>query len=85
MRGVIRVGDVHSHGGLVQTGAPHSEVMGRAVARKGDRCTCPMHGEVVIAEGDEDFQIDGAAASFEGHKTACGAMLISSLPTSGRE
>lgn len=85
MRGVIRVQDVHSHGGHVETGAPNSEVMGRAVARKGDRCTCPLHGEVTIAEGDEDFQVDGAATAFDGHKTSCGATLISSLPTSGRE
>ncbi|RQT03687.1 PAAR domain-containing protein, partial [Burkholderia contaminans] len=48
MRGIIRVGDVHSHGGRVETGASNSEVMGRAVARQGDRCTCPLHGEVVI-------------------------------------
>jgi len=84
MRGVIRVGDVHSHGGRVQTGASSSEVMGQAVARKGDRCTCPLHGEVVIAEGDEEFQVDGAAAAFEGHKTSCGAVLISGLPSSRR-
>ncbi|MFL9873504.1 PAAR domain-containing protein [Paraburkholderia megapolitana] len=84
MRGIIRVGDTHSHGGLVETGAPNSEVMGRAPARKSDLCTCPMHGAVVIAEGDGDFQIDGVAASFEGHKTSCGAVLISSLPSSGR-
>jgi uncharacterized Zn-binding protein involved in type VI secretion len=84
MRGIIRVGDVHSHGGRVGAGAPNSEVMQQAVARKGDRCTCPQHGEVVIAEGDEEFQVDGAAAAFEGHKTSCGATLISSLQTSGK-
>ncbi|WP_247319451.1 PAAR domain-containing protein, partial [Ralstonia pseudosolanacearum] len=41
MRGIIRVGDATSHGGRVESGAPASTVMGRAVARKGDRCSCP--------------------------------------------
>ncbi|WP_323119485.1 PAAR domain-containing protein [Burkholderia alba] len=85
MRGMIRVGDLHSHGGRVESGAPHSEVMDRAVARKGDRCSCPMHGECVIVEGAPHFSVDGADAAFQGHKTSCGATLISSLPTSGRE
>lgn len=85
MRGIIRVGDRHSHGGRVESGAPHSEVMDRAVARQGDRCSCPMHGECVIAEGDPDFIVDGAEVAFEGHKTSCGATLISSVESSGRE
>lgn len=84
MRGVIRVGDRHSHGGTVETGAPNSKVMGRAVARIGDRCICPEHGEVVIAEGDANLKVDGANTALDGHKTSCGAVLFSSLTTSGR-
>ncbi|MBN3838036.1 MULTISPECIES: PAAR domain-containing protein [Burkholderia] len=84
MRGIIRVGDRHSHGGTVETGAPNSKVMGRAVGRIGDRCVCPEHGEVVIADGDGSFKVEGANAAFHGHKTSCGAVLFSSLPTSGR-
>lgn len=72
MRGIIRVGDVHSHGGRVETGALSRGVMGRAVARRGDRCTCPLHGEVVIADGEADFDVDGAPVPFDGHKTSCG-------------
>ncbi|MGF6240622.1 putative Zn-binding protein involved in type VI secretion [Paraburkholderia sp. GAS38] len=83
MRGIIRKGDRHSHGGRVETGAPNSEVMGRPVARKGDRCTCPIHGECQIVEGDTNVDVDGQPASFDGHKTSCGATLISSLPSSG--
>ncbi|MGD7392083.1 PAAR domain-containing protein, partial [Ralstonia pseudosolanacearum] len=54
MRGIIRVGDATTHGGRVETGAPASTVMGRAVARKGDRCSCPVQGhqDCTIAEGD---------------------------------
>jgi uncharacterized Zn-binding protein involved in type VI secretion len=28
--------------------------------------------------------IDGCAVAFDGHKTSCGATLITSIPTSGR-
>jgi len=42
MRGVIRLNDPTSHGGKVSSAAPKSQVMGVAVARKGDRCTCPI-------------------------------------------
>lgn len=84
MRGIIRVDDTHTHGGRVETGAEKSEVMGRAVARIGDTCSCPIHGTCTITEGDSGFIVDGQAAAFDGHKTSCGAELISSLQHSGR-
>jgi uncharacterized Zn-binding protein involved in type VI secretion len=86
MRGVIRVGDSTSHGGTVETGKAQSIVMRRAVACVGDRCTCPVsgHDDCVIAEGDPNVLIDGGAVAFDGHKTSCGATLISSVRTSGR-
>ncbi|NTX25970.1 PAAR domain-containing protein [Burkholderia pyrrocinia] len=84
MRGIVRVGDVHTHGGRVESGAGRSKVMGRAVARIGDACSCPIHGAGVIAEGDVAFDVEGRAVAFDGHKTSCGAALISSLQTSGR-
>ncbi|MBR8316534.1 PAAR domain-containing protein [Burkholderia dolosa] len=85
MRGVIRVGDSTDHGCQVQTGSERSVVMGRAVARVGDRCTCQSGlGECEILEGDEHVRIDGRAVTFDGHRTSCGAVLISSMPTSGR-
>ncbi|WP_322055522.1 PAAR domain-containing protein [Paraburkholderia bannensis] len=87
MRGIVRVGDATSHGGRVETGSSASEVMGRAVARLGDRCICPIQGHqnCVIVEGDSAFIVDGQPAAFDGHKTSCGATLISSLSSSGRE
>ena len=86
MRGVIRLHDPTSHGGKVVSAAPHSMVMGAAVARKGDLCTCPQpgHGNCVIAEGDPEVLIDGIPVAFDGHHTSCGAKLISTMPTSGR-
>ena len=78
MRGVIRVGDSTSNGGKVITGANHSQVIGHAVARVGDQCSCPMSGrhDCVIVEGDPHVKIEGRMVAFEGHKTSCGATLI---------
>ncbi len=86
MKGVIRLGDPTSHGGKVMKAAPKSQVMGMAVARKGDPCSCPHrgHDDCVIAEGDPKVLIDGIPVAFEGHKTSCGATLMSTMPTSGR-
>lgn len=86
MRGVIRIGDSTSHGGAVKTGKSQSVVMGRAVACVGDKCTCPIsgHEDCVIVDGDSKVLIDGCAVAFDGHKTSCGATLITSIPTSGR-
>ena len=84
MRGVIRLGDPTSHGGRVMTAAPQSTALGVAVARLGDACSCPLHRCCVIAEGDPDVTIDGSPVAFEGHKTDCGAVLMSTMPTSGR-
>ncbi|PMS14907.1 hypothetical protein C0Z18_29585 [Trinickia dabaoshanensis] len=87
MRGIIRVGDATSHGGQVITGSGVSNVMDRPVARQGDQCICPMQGHqnCVIAEGDPTFIVDGKPAAFDGHETSCGATLISSVPSSGRD
>lgn len=87
MKGIIRVGDATSHGGKVITGADASKVMDRPVARQGDQCICPIEGHqnCVIAEGDSAFIVAGKPAAFDGHKTSCGATLISSVPSSGRE
>ncbi len=70
----------------METGREKSIVMNRAVACVGDHCSCPMggHNNCVIIEGDPNVTIDGVAVAFDGHKTSCGATLISSVPTSGR-
>ncbi|MCD9227684.1 PAAR domain-containing protein, partial [Ralstonia pseudosolanacearum] len=40
--------------------------------------------DCTIAEGDAAFIVAGQPAAFDGHKTSCGAVLISSVPESGR-
>lgn len=86
MQGVIRLGDITSHGGKVVGASGTAFVNGVAVARKGDACTCPVAGHVVctIIEGDPLILAGGVPVAFHGHKTSCGATLISSAITSGK-
>jgi uncharacterized Zn-binding protein involved in type VI secretion len=84
MKGVIRLGDSTSHGGKVIAATGTAFVHGIGVARKGDACICPIKGHTscVIAEGDPHVLVGGLPVAFQGHKTSCGATLISSAPTS---
>lgn len=84
MKGVIRLGDATSHGGKVIVASSTAIVNGIAVARKGDACLCPIQGHTpcVIIEGDPHVLIGGIPVAFQGHKTSCGATLISSALTS---
>jgi uncharacterized Zn-binding protein involved in type VI secretion len=86
MKNVIRLGDATSHGGKVLTASGTSSVHGIAIARKGDACSCPVkgHSPCVIVEGDPMVLAGGIPVAFQGHKTSCGATLISSAPTSGK-
>lgn len=81
MPGVIRLGDPTSHGGRVVSATGKLNIMGKDVARLGDVCTCPKkgHDKCVIVEGDTTWSIDGVPVALEGHKTSCGATLISTL------
>lgn len=79
-RPIIVVGDRTDHGGVVITGSPFTDIDGKAVARIGDKVTCPRkgHGNVTtIVTGDQTAIIDGQPVARHGDKTACGAMLIS--------
>jgi len=86
MKRVIRLGDPTSHGGKVLSAAANFSVMGKGIARVGDTVSCPErgHSTSVIVEGDPNWLIDGKAVALEGHKTSCGATLISTLPNLGR-
>lgn len=84
MTNVIRLGDPTSHGGAVtSTSTPHFIVDNLPVARVGDLCSCPVRGHTgcTIAEGDPRHLIDGVAVAYHGHKTSCGAALISTIGT----
>ena len=78
---LIVIGDKTSHGGVVIQGSSASDAAGKAIARVGDKVTCPQRdhgGTTVIVSGDPTCIIDGQAAARHGDKTACGATLISS-------
>jgi uncharacterized Zn-binding protein involved in type VI secretion len=80
-RGVIRIGDKTSHGGQVITVYGEMEIRGRIVARIGDLVSCPKckGGPFKIIEGDIDVTDKNIPVAFEGHKTECGAVLLSSV------
>lgn len=86
MRGVVRLNDPTTHGGVVTSASSTSAVLGIGVARVGDTVSCPKRGHrnCTIVEGDPEVVIDGVAVAFDGHVTSCGAALISTMPSSGR-
>jgi len=80
MPDVVRLNDPTSHGGKVtQVEATCFTVSGIAVARVGDKCACPIHGETTIIEGEARHTIGGIAVAYDGHKTSCGAVLMSTM------
>lgn len=85
MKNVIRLGDATTHGGKVIATSGTASVHGITVARQGDICSCPIggHSPCLIVEGDPMVLAGGIPVAFQGHKTSCGATLISSAPTSG--
>lgn len=79
---MIRLGDPTSHGGQVVSATSNFVMFDKQVARIGDSVKCPKkgHGVCTIVEGDPTWTIDGRNVALEGHKTSCGAVLISTLP-----
>jgi uncharacterized Zn-binding protein involved in type VI secretion len=77
----IRLNDSTSHGGKVTSTKMQCDVMGQPLAVVGDACSCPKpgHSNCKIVEGDPTWTIDGKAVALHGHKTSCGATLISSV------
>lgn len=86
MRGVIRLGDRTDRGCQVITASEASGLTGKGVARIGDRCLCAQENrtECVIVEGDALVKAGGKPVAFDGHRTSCGAALISTAPLAGK-
>jgi uncharacterized Zn-binding protein involved in type VI secretion len=76
----ILLGDKTSHGGTVIEASGNTSTGHIAVARVGDKVTCPKkgHGTCAIVSGDPTVIIDGRPVARAGDKTACGAVLIAS-------
>ncbi|KRG51253.1 PAAR domain-containing protein [Stenotrophomonas beteli] len=78
-RVVIVVGDRTTGGGEVLTGAPSTFINNIAVARVGDKASCPKHGGFfAIVTGDHTFMIDGLPLARHGDSLACGCRLLAS-------
>lgn len=78
--GVVRLGDSTTHGGKVISVSHTVMDMGVPIACVGDMTVCPLcKATFPIIEGDPQCTIGGVPMAFNGHKTACGAALISSV------
>ena len=84
MKGVIRLGDPHSHGGNVIT-ASGADFDGKPVALVGDSVSCPKkgHGINPIIEGHPTWLMHERQVVIEGCQAACGCVLISTLTQVG--
>ncbi|WP_312519432.1 PAAR domain-containing protein [Massilia sp.] len=86
---IITVGDKTDHGGTVISGSASHDVGGRAIARLGDRVSCPQvypggkpHGINKIVTASKSFTVNGLPAAVEGCTTECGCKLIGSQSAS---
>jgi uncharacterized Zn-binding protein involved in type VI secretion len=84
---IIRVGDANSSGGKVISGSADHTILGKAIARMGDKVDCPgvypggrPHGVNPIVEGVKTFTIHGIPVAVDGMKSECGCTLIGSGP-----
>ncbi|KFA58676.1 hypothetical protein A9G34_05785 [Gilliamella sp. Choc4-2] len=86
LKGVIRLGDSTDHGGKVITASSTMKVLGKPVARVGDLVSCPVkyHGVNPIIEGESTITDQGLQVALDGHKSACGCSLISSISEVGK-
>ncbi len=78
LKKVIRRGDIlREYGGEVLEG--RYMAFGKPVSCVGDAVKCYKHGSTVITEGAAGTLFDGKAVALDGHHTACGCTLVSSL------
>jgi uncharacterized Zn-binding protein involved in type VI secretion len=80
----IRLGDSTSHGGTVIEASAFTGSGNIAIARVGDKVSCPIrgHGTTSIVSGDPTVIIDGQPVARDGDQTGCGAVLIASQQSS---
>lgn len=80
MAAVARLGDPHSHGGVIITSATRTKVNGILIARVGDLIACPIHGNNPIISGSPKFKIEGQLVARVGSQCACGAVITAGSP-----
>ena len=87
MKGIIRLGDATTHGGMVIQASSEMVVEGKPAALVGDLVSCPIPGHRTnpIIEGSQYMLFGGRSVAVDGCKTACGCSLISSMPSVGSD
>lgn len=76
MTPVARLGDPHSHGGIIITAAARWKCNGIAIARVTDKATCPIHGLVTIVSGSPNWICETQPIARIGSLLSCGAVVI---------
>jgi len=74
MKGIIRLGDATTHGGMVIQASSEMVVEGKPAALVGDLVSCPIpgHGTNPIIEGSQYMLFGGRSVAVDGCKTARG-------------
>lgn len=87
MKGVIRLQDKLSQGGIVITVSSNANVLGREIALVGDIVSCSVdgHGINSIIEGSHTWKINNTAVALDGCLCACGCRVLSSLSSVGSD
>ncbi|RBQ32870.1 hypothetical protein C2125_18155 [Rahnella aquatilis] len=84
MKGVIRLGDPHNHGGAVIT-ASGAIFAGKPVMLAGDKVSCSQHGTVPVNQGHPTWKMRGQAVIVDGCTAHCGCVLRTTLPNAGAQ
>ncbi|MDR3434206.1 MAG: PAAR domain-containing protein [Rouxiella aceris] len=82
MKGIIRLGDSHSHNGEVNS-ASGPIFAGKPVMLIGDTVNCSRHGKVTVEQGHASWTMHGKAVVVDGCAASCGCILQSSLTSVG--
>jgi uncharacterized Zn-binding protein involved in type VI secretion len=81
LNGIVCVGDLTDHGGVVLDGVPGTNLDGRQMTGLGHKVSCPKCGGVFpIIDGNQNYPVNGTPVALDGMKTACGASLIAGTP-----
>lgn len=75
--GVVRIGDVSSHGGRMITASANVNANGASVGRSGDLHRCPIvgHGTTPVNSTSAGTKVNGAGILRIGDRAGCGAII----------
>jgi len=68
-------GDSTDHGGSISSVSGNLVINGKRAARKGDKVSCPIHGDNELTECS-GIPVNGKALALHGDKSACGSIVM---------